>query len=539
MHDQELSTWRTARRYAVPRWMIEQATERRLAGDWRGACAAAHVDVDIDPADLAPEIEDDLRHLAPDLLRWHLPRGSQQLTTVVANLVVVLARRGEDLLYVLTPPVPDGAQRLRLGFGPLPPEAADLAREDWSGHRYLWDARHAGGLLTRWGGDRPPFFHADGAPLTDAELPAGDPGPDDPVARAEWLMLRRDRDGLEKALTDAGLDALPARANGAVNAGWLRFMTVDPAMFDRLVRGLREAGVDQTCLTYQSRRFLLDTRLPHLSTLRRSGGPSPADPSGSAPPEQAWRELPDLALLRAGRITPEDLHPLVRDALFPKRPAADRPVGPPDPEPPAPFRVRCRDREWHLVSLRDGRLDVPHPAEEQRRERAVVALGGTTTGCFAVQEAWANGRKRLPRALRAFRRELLLRFQHGDTPGVTRLLDAGLGPHFRDGLGRGPLHLLHLVDHEELLPRLLAAGLDVNATDHRGWTPLFTAVAENGSERYARALLEAGARTDMVDWQGRTLATMIHQWRRPDLRFLHERVRRDHPHPPRHRGEPD
>ncbi|MBA8954950.1 ankyrin repeat domain-containing protein [Actinomadura namibiensis] len=539
MNDWELSIWRTARRYAVPRWMIERATERRLAGDWRGACAAAHIDVDIDPADLTPEIEDDLRHLAPDLLRWHLPRGSQQLTTVVINRVVVLARRGADLLYVLTPPVPAGAQRLRLGFGPPPPEAADFLREDWSGHRCLWDARRAGGLLTLWGGDRPPFFHADGTPLTDAELPAGDPGPDDPVARAEWLTLRRDRDGLEKALTDAGLDALLARTDRAVNVGWLRVLAIDPALFDRMVRGLREAGVEQTCLTYQSYRFRLDTRLPHLRFLGHASVSSPAVPSGSAPPEQTWRELPDLALLRAGRITPEELHPLVRDALFPARPPADRPVGPPDPELPTPFRIRCRDREWHLVSLRDGRLDMPHTAEEQRREQAVVALGGTTTGCFAAQEAWANGRKRPPRALRAFRRELLLRFQHGDAPGVTRLLDAGLGPHFRDGLGRGPLHLLHLVDHEELLPRLLAAGLDVDAADRDGWTPLFTAVTEGGSERYVRALLEAGARTDTVDRQGRTLATMIHHRRRTDLRFLHEKVRRDHPHLPRHRGEPD
>ncbi|HEY7277991.1 MAG TPA: hypothetical protein VH594_18625, partial [Trebonia sp.] len=44
----EASSWRRIRKYAVPRSMIEQATERRLAGDWPGACAAAHVDVDFD-----------------------------------------------------------------------------------------------------------------------------------------------------------------------------------------------------------------------------------------------------------------------------------------------------------------------------------------------------------------------------------------------------------------------------------------------------------------------------------------------------------
>ncbi|MEU6753470.1 hypothetical protein ABZ914_45215, partial [Spirillospora sp. NPDC046719] len=51
----EASRLRRIRRYAVPRWMIERAAERRLAGDWRGACAAANVDVDFDLADVARE----------------------------------------------------------------------------------------------------------------------------------------------------------------------------------------------------------------------------------------------------------------------------------------------------------------------------------------------------------------------------------------------------------------------------------------------------------------------------------------------------
>jgi hypothetical protein len=29
-----LATWRRVRRYAVPAWMVEAATRRRLAGDW-------------------------------------------------------------------------------------------------------------------------------------------------------------------------------------------------------------------------------------------------------------------------------------------------------------------------------------------------------------------------------------------------------------------------------------------------------------------------------------------------------------------------
>jgi hypothetical protein len=33
-----------ARRYGVPPTMIEAASERRSAGDWRGACAAADIE---------------------------------------------------------------------------------------------------------------------------------------------------------------------------------------------------------------------------------------------------------------------------------------------------------------------------------------------------------------------------------------------------------------------------------------------------------------------------------------------------------------
>ncbi|MFD2352931.1 hypothetical protein ACFSTC_32045 [Nonomuraea ferruginea] len=37
------------------------------------------------------------------------------------------------------------------------------------------------------------------------------------------------------------------------------------------------------------------------------------------------------------------------------------------------------------------------------------------------------------RAARLPRRKLYARAQHGDTPGVLMLLDAGIAPRFRDG----------------------------------------------------------------------------------------------------------
>lgn len=68
------SYWQRVRAYAVPPSMIETATARRRAGDWAGACAAAHVDVDLRPRalarshgrDLADRVRADLARLAPD-----------------------------------------------------------------------------------------------------------------------------------------------------------------------------------------------------------------------------------------------------------------------------------------------------------------------------------------------------------------------------------------------------------------------------------------------------------------------------------------
>src|SRR5258708_30684674 len=80
--DSRLSFWLRVREFAVPPSMIETATARRRVGDWAGACAAAGIDVDLHlrsvagthGRELARRVRADLRHLAPDLLRWHLPR---------------------------------------------------------------------------------------------------------------------------------------------------------------------------------------------------------------------------------------------------------------------------------------------------------------------------------------------------------------------------------------------------------------------------------------------------------------------------------
>ncbi|MFC9586231.1 hypothetical protein ACFVJ8_25890 [Streptomyces yangpuensis] len=160
------SAWQRIRRYAVPGWMIEQATAHRLAGDWRAACAAAAVDVDFDLPDIearygtavAAAVAEDLRHLAPDLLRWHLPRLLGGRTTIAPDLRIVLATYdgpGGPALSVTTPVMTEASQRLRLHCAPVVIKrnkytGRGFVPENWTAIRPFWDARHACELGTRF-----------------------------------------------------------------------------------------------------------------------------------------------------------------------------------------------------------------------------------------------------------------------------------------------------------------------------------------------------------------------------------------------------
>ncbi|WP_433615042.1 hypothetical protein ACQP2P_10390 [Dactylosporangium sp. CA-139114] len=154
-----LDLWLRVREFAVPPPMIETSTARRIAGDWAGACAAARVDVDLNlrqlarlrGPDIAARVRADLRHLAPDLLRWHLPRiGPAGLLR--PGLTITLARYDAQLhLVARTPPAwAAGGQRFSLalwdgtGGGPHPDRYFRLDL-----HRHLWDARRCGELRAR------------------------------------------------------------------------------------------------------------------------------------------------------------------------------------------------------------------------------------------------------------------------------------------------------------------------------------------------------------------------------------------------------
>jgi len=72
----------------MPSRLIAEATRLRLTGDWRGACAAADVTVEVDldvvteayGPQIASRVADDLSALAPDLVRQYLPSPYQAWT---------------------------------------------------------------------------------------------------------------------------------------------------------------------------------------------------------------------------------------------------------------------------------------------------------------------------------------------------------------------------------------------------------------------------------------------------------------------------
>ncbi|MFD0886984.1 hypothetical protein ACFQ08_20755, partial [Streptosporangium algeriense] len=169
--DSRLSLWLRVREFAVPPSMIETATARRTVGDWAGACAAAHVDIDLNlrstarthGQELVTRVRDDLRHLAPDLLRWHMPRIVPD-GLLRPGLTVSLVRYHPTTVHLVarTPPAwADAGQRISLALwdgsrpeaGPHPhPRPNRRFRLDL--HRHLWDARRADELRVRSGADR-------------------------------------------------------------------------------------------------------------------------------------------------------------------------------------------------------------------------------------------------------------------------------------------------------------------------------------------------------------------------------------------------
>ncbi|MDQ0988130.1 hypothetical protein [Streptomyces sp. V2I9] len=416
-HSSPSSFWPRVREYAVPASMIRTATARREAGDWAGACAAAGVDIDFrlrsvvrdHGRETAVRIRADLRHLAPDLLRWHMPRIAPH-GLLRPGLTIELARydpperdgRSPLRLVVRTPPAwADAGQRISLalwdGSHTEPgarrhPHPHPNRRFRLDLHRHLWDARRADDLRTRSGADRQPPRHVIAS--VDTQL---------------W-------------------SAVPPGRRSAVDR-WAA-----EAVILLGAEGLGPAGTVSVRLGGR-RRLLL-----HMEAREESGCGLPAgritavtpDPGPSATPvlpDAATWVLPDLHLLRTGAIEAGRLHPLVARALVPDLPGPN----------PDGARSRTGDRAGssrlvecrgvqHRIGLVGGALAaLDHDPAEIRREELLVALTGTPLPCLqAIDEA-----HRRPDCLTGVRERL----DHGDLTGALAVVEELLGPEavLRDG----------------------------------------------------------------------------------------------------------
>jgi hypothetical protein len=455
------------------------------------------IDVDLDlgrvPNRHRAALDEDLHHLAPDLLRLHLPRDRFRNPpgTMRECQTYVLARYGAGRLLLHTPRSPNAPQRPVLRFGVIDdPRRADVVDLP----RPFWHARHVD-ELRRWCGDaeRTAFFHPDGTALTEAELPTG-PGEPGSAAAIEWATRMWDEHRIEDAFAAVGIE--PVALDPASTAR-LAEANIAP---HRLPEVLREAGGGDPFTAVLGWTVLVAIDRAGRTRISRDNHWQFVHL-----PPAAVRRLPDWDLLRRSRIDRTAVHPLVHRALFPTAPALPPPTDPPA-EPPGVVRVRC-EGAWHEVRITPRGLSVPHPPQQMERERVLAALGGTVRGCAATVLAWRTGTGRLPRVLRERRYHLATVALHGDTPGVLALLDAGHDPAVRFGGGATLLHYLAHLDHAALLPRLLAAGIDVNAADHQGVTPLHQAY-RYGSADLVAALLAAGADPGRRDHVGRAPAEL-------------------------------
>lgn len=451
--DLRSSYWLRVREFAVPPSMIEVAAARRAVGDWAGACAAARVDVDVEPRsvarthgrELADRLRADLRHLAPDLLRWHLPRIAPD-GLLRPGLTIALARYepaggGGDAVHLVarTPPAwADAGQRFSLalwdgsrsGAGSRHPHPHPDDRFRLDLHRHLWDARRTGELRTRSGAGHPP---AGGRPVDE-------PGPPTTAGRRGWAV---DRWAAEAAIL-LQAEGRPGDTV-AVRIGARRRLLLE------LAPGGDGPGPPEARLVWSPPRGRVGARRPT---------PGPDRPLPVLPDAATWVS-PDLELLRAGLIEPDRLHPLVASALVPDRPAATAPSTPCPVR--QPWRVRCRG-VWHRIGLVDGVLvALDHDPAEIRREELLAALTGTPLPCLrAIDEA-----HRHPECLP----EVRARLDHGDTTAALAVVEALLGPDavLRAGALRDELETaaLRRVEYGLFRAGLAGSGRGPTAPGHR------------------------------------------------------------------------
>lgn len=489
--DIRTSFWPRVREFAVPASMIETATARRLAGDWAGAYAAAGFDVDLNLRAVARDhgrepasrVRSDLRALAPDLLRWHMPRIAPD-GLLRPGVTLTLARydtlQGPVHLVARTAPAwADAGQRISLALwsrstadaaGHPHPRPNRRFRLDL--HRHLWDAGRAGELGERSGAGE--LRARDGGGEVRDRDEAGevrDRSQTSEVRERHWdgEVRHRDEAGEVRARDGAGEgndrtgtsqtcdrhgtgDTHDRTGTNELRPGSEAGESSIRLLPRQLARHETELTVSPDCAVD---RWAAEARIL-LAAEGRTGGvvlvrlggrqrlmlelaadddlirtvPTPSTGTVSllpVLPDAATWVLPDLQLLRAGAIEAERLHPLVAAALAPDHVATGPPRTP--DRPGRPRLVECRGAR-HRIGLVDGVLaPLDHDPDEIRREELLVALTGTPLPCLqAIDEA-----HRRPHCLAGVRERLV----HGDTAGALAVVEGLLGPEAL--LRTGPL----------------------------------------------------------------------------------------------------
>lgn len=114
------------------------------------------------------------------------------------------------------------------------------------------------------------------------------------------------------------------------------------------------------------------------------------------------------------------------------------------------------------------------------------------------------------------------------------LIRQGADPLQRDRRGCNGLHYAARANKTDFIQRTLDLGVDVNATDHNGWSPLHWAVASTeDSTEIVRLLTHSGCDESLRDKQGRTAENLIETFSNSDefaIRGDIARLRIDSPH---------
>lgn len=123
-----------------------------------------------------------------------------------------------------------------------------------------------------------------------------------------------------------------------------------------------------------------------------------------------------------------------------------------------------------------------------------------------------------------YEQERLHRAAHsGDIEECKRLLDEGLQPNAFDDLGWTPLHYAAKGQHLEVMKLLIDSGANVNANDERviGNTPLGE-VAGNCSFEVAKLLIDSGADPTISGWMQLTALDKAQERKRPEGLRVHQ-----------------